>query len=384
MKSLRDYIFEVSKDLAKRAFDKAHGAQKNRIRKLYKQVNGEDLTDVDKDKGKDGKFHPKDRHELISLLKKLLDIRGENANLNDVDVSAITDMTGVFYNLRGGWMKGNTVTKGPGNIRIDEWNMSNVTNMDSMFAECHDFNCDISGWDLSNVTNMRYAFFKCWDWDAKGIDKWNLKKVTDLDHAFCMNRNITNENLSGWDVSNCTKFDSTFKGCDNFVGNGLESWNMSKAKSVCGMFAECNKLNFDVSKWDLRKCRDIRQVFANCGNMNLKPLEKWDISNAWYIDSLFWGQHDLELDLSGWDTSNVRTMYALFHFCKNLNVKGLDKWNLSKLRNMDEIFSYTEVNKDCDLRSQINKWEFPDNVSMKQAFYNIKGMDYYPYWYKKR
>ena len=37
-------------------------------------------------------YHPKDRDELRSLIKELLKERGKNADLNDINVSDITDM----------------------------------------------------------------------------------------------------------------------------------------------------------------------------------------------------------------------------------------------------------------------------------------------------
>jgi len=47
MKDITTYINEVSKELAQRAYDKATGAQKNRIKKGYKVAHGEDLDTTD-------------------------------------------------------------------------------------------------------------------------------------------------------------------------------------------------------------------------------------------------------------------------------------------------------------------------------------------------
>ena len=66
-------------------------------------------------------YHPKTKIELKDLLKKLLDERGEDANLNDIDVSQITDMSRLFFNLD------------PHNIDISEWDVSNVAKIDRMF-----------------------------------------------------------------------------------------------------------------------------------------------------------------------------------------------------------------------------------------------------------
>ena len=44
---------------------------------------------------------------------------------------------------------------------ISNWDVSNVTNMNTMFAWCEDFNQDISNWDVSNVKNMNSIFAYC-------------------------------------------------------------------------------------------------------------------------------------------------------------------------------------------------------------------------------
>lgn len=122
-------------------------------------------------------YHPKSRGELIDLLLKLLEKRGSNADLNDIDVSAITDMNSLFYE----------VNRVPGIDRIDisKWDVSNVTNMNSMFYKCYGFNCDLSEWDVSKVTDMRHMFEYCSVVNFD-IEKWKLNdkvKVKDMIHG---------------------------------------------------------------------------------------------------------------------------------------------------------------------------------------------------------
>ena len=47
------------------------------------------------------------------------------------------------------------------NQDISSWDVSNVTNMNTMFTWCQDFNQDISNWDVSNVKNMNSIFAYC-------------------------------------------------------------------------------------------------------------------------------------------------------------------------------------------------------------------------------
>ena len=88
---------------------------------------------------------PKTRSELKEIIKDRISKEGPNCDLNDIDVSLITDMSGLFY-----------VSKFTGDI--SGWDVSNVTKMSSMFFMSK-FNGDISKWNVSSVEDMDYMFF---------------------------------------------------------------------------------------------------------------------------------------------------------------------------------------------------------------------------------
>ena len=102
-------------------------------------------------------YFPKTKDELRQILEERLK-EDKNANLNDIDVSKITDMSYLFSDLD------------PHNIDISEWNVSNVTDMYKMFYDCNSFNSDLSNWDVSNVTDMYNMFDGCSS--LKHIPSW--------------------------------------------------------------------------------------------------------------------------------------------------------------------------------------------------------------------
>ena len=91
-------------------------------------------------------YHPKTRDELKELVDKLVKERGNEADLNDIDTSKITDMSYMFYDSKF-------------NGDISNWDVSNVKDMSFMFYGSP-FNGDISKWDVSNVEYMRSMFYK--------------------------------------------------------------------------------------------------------------------------------------------------------------------------------------------------------------------------------
>ena len=102
---------------------------------------------ITKDTGNNSyNYHPKTKDELKELVNKLIEERGDNADLNDIDTSEIKDMSELFMcsNFTGD---------------ISKWNVSNVENMNNMF-EYSKFNGDISNWNISNVKDMKYIFYK--------------------------------------------------------------------------------------------------------------------------------------------------------------------------------------------------------------------------------
>ena len=162
----------------------------------------------------DYKYFPKTTEELEDLIKKRINKEGREANLNDIDVSKITDMSSLFSGLDF-------------NGDISNWNVSGVENMSGMFFGCKDFNQDISDWDVSNVTDMRAMFYDCKSFN-QNISSWDVSKVTNMASMFC-NCGKFNQDISNWDVSNVTNMVSMFSGCKSF-NQDISTWDVSKVK----------------------------------------------------------------------------------------------------------------------------------------------------------
>ena len=69
------------------------------------------------------KYLPQSKEELKAIIEKRIKDEGNEVDLNDIDTSNITDMSGLF--------------------------------------EGTNFNGDISKWDVSNVTDMSYMLYEC-------------------------------------------------------------------------------------------------------------------------------------------------------------------------------------------------------------------------------
>ena len=192
-----------------------------------------------------GKKYPvKDRDELkriIHNVTRLFELSTEN--LNWLDVSNITDMS---YLVQNSFF----------NADISEWDTSNVTRMEYMFANACRFNCDISKWNTSKVTNMSCMF---------------------KDSAF-------NQDISNWDVKNVTHMAEMFARCP--FNQPLNNWNVSKVESMTFMF---------------EKNKDFNQ-----------PLDKWDVSNVSGFTKMFYDAQSFCQNISKWKTKPGANHTAMF------------------------------------------------------------------------
>lgn len=95
----------------------------------------------------DGKcaFYPVNDNNIHTVIDWSIQILGNEANLNWMDVSGVTHFTNLFHRQ----------TRFNGDI--SKWDVSNAVSMRGMFAWCN-FNGDISKWDVSNVADMCYMF----------------------------------------------------------------------------------------------------------------------------------------------------------------------------------------------------------------------------------
>ena len=139
-----------------------------------KQINKyiQERLRINKDTGNHHyNYHPKTRDELLELVNKLINERGNDADLNDIDTSEITDMSYMF-----------TYSKFNGDI--SNWDVNNVKNMQEMFynSKFSGKNGDISKWDVSNVNNMKYMF--CYSEFNVDISNWDVSNVKDMSFMF--------------------------------------------------------------------------------------------------------------------------------------------------------------------------------------------------------
>jgi surface protein len=130
------------------------------VNKQKKSINANDILYGIFNKLDNWEEPTKDEYDILTLYTGIYKIKrndilkelvrffikwfGNDCDLNWMDTSEITDMSGLFMYID---FYGD----------ISKWDVSNVTDMSSMF-EHSKFNNDISSWNVSNVRNMNRMF----------------------------------------------------------------------------------------------------------------------------------------------------------------------------------------------------------------------------------
>ena len=180
------------------------------------------FTDNNGKKHKKG-YKPKNTFALKELLKRMIEVRGDEGDFNDIDTSKIEDMS-------------------------------------FLFTSKYTFNGDISGWDVSKVKTMKYMFSFATSFN-QDISKWNTSKVTNMKNMFS-NAASFNQDISNWDVSEVTDMTGMFWGAESF-NQDISKWKFPKVTDMTGMFWGAESFNQNLSEWDLTRI-NTKIIFAFC------------------------------------------------------------------------------------------------------------------------
>ena len=177
-------------------------------------------------------------------------------------------------------------------ITFNNFNTSQVTNMQGMFSECESLpSIDLSNLNTSQVISMKSMFLGCEQLTSiKGLEKFNTSQVISMQSMFHLCSSLTNLDIRGFDTSKVTDMNSMFgncsllqridlSGCDtsqvyhmskifyrcSSLTNieGLDDFNTSKATSMSGMFYYCNKLSGEITITNT-KCNNYLNMFYDC------------------------------------------------------------------------------------------------------------------------
>ncbi len=165
-----------------------------------------------------------------------------------LSLSGTTDLSYAFYGA-------GSLTTAPG---MAGWDVSSITNMNSMFAYASTFNQDIGAWDVSGVTNMGWMFFSA-DTFNQDIGAWDVSGVTDMSWMF-IQAYAFNQDIGAWDVSSVIDIGGMFQNADAF-NQDIGNWDVSSVMNMGQMFRFADVFNQDIGSWDVSSVTGMGGMF---------------------------------------------------------------------------------------------------------------------------
>ena len=207
------------------------------------------------------------------------------------------------------------------NPEFYELRTSNGTNFDNLFRGYNGPDIDVSKWDTSKVTSAQYCFSYC----SKSMDisNWDLSSLTDASYMFGY---FTNGNkyidLSVLDFSNVTNVYHMFGG-SNTDYLDVRNINLTGTTSYYYLFRSCNGAELDLSTWDISKVNDL--------------------SNLCYFSGF------KKINLTGWNTVNVKYMGSAFYYMQYLETLLIPDWDMTNATSTSNFISSVPKLKYIDL-----------------------------------
>ncbi|MDA9339640.1 BspA family leucine-rich repeat surface protein [Polaribacter sp.] len=237
-------------------------------------------------------------------------------------------------------------------------NLTQVSDMSSMFRGATSFDSELSSWDVSKVTNMSSVFYNASSFTSD-LSAWDVSKVTNMSFMFYNASSFTSD-LSDWSVSNVLNMSSMLRGATSFDSE-LSSWDVSKVTNMSSMFYNASSFTSDLSAWNVSNVTNMFSMFRVATHFN-SDLSAWDVSNVTNTALMLYGTTQFDSDLSDWDVSNVIQMYLMFGAATSFT-SDLSRWNVSNVTNMSGVFRGT-TRFDSDLSS----WNVSSVIHMSQMF----------------
>ena len=235
-------------------------------------------------------FCPADKEALKKWILEQLIIQGPNANLNNVDLSKLTDLSFAFSRRKN-------------DMAIDK--VYGFRTKDRVYGSLGNFFTD------KEIYKLREKINKAWRIIWRNDNKFNLT----LNSEFRI-YNIfyyMNPDISDWDVSNINDMHCMFYGDDFNFNCNLDKWDVSNVINMHSMFKYCFQFNKPLNNWHVDNVKNMKYMFYSCNYFN-QPLDNWHVDSVQNMDSMF-GNSGFHQDISNWNINPSTCTDDMFIYC---------------------------------------------------------------------
>ena len=143
---------------------------------------------------------------------------------------------------------------------------------------------DINEWDVSQVTNMSRLFLRKKNFNSN-IGNWNTSSVNDMQAMFREAISF-NQDIGNWNTSSVTNMGNMFSGASVF-NQDIGNWNTSMVTTMAYMFDQASLFNQDIGNWNTSNVTNMIRMFSSALAFNRLTIGSWVIRNNCMTINMF-------------------------------------------------------------------------------------------------
>lgn len=245
----------------------------------------------------------------------------------EVDIKSISDSEApvLYYNTKHSYAK------------PDKYTSRNSLKRNYMSYDAAGYR--LYNWEHANqkIYSLRMAFvgYTYSDSEYKNVYQEKITKlllpdlvdnyVTDLSFMFQNVENVNYIDVSGWDTSNVVTLRGMFNKAgyqNNYINNkvppgfrikGIEDWDVRNVRDMDLLFSECGYMEkLDLSKWKTDSLGGVYEGIDEVGTISVDGSQG---------SRIFLNCQAEEINISGWDFSQMQTMKMMFGYGSSTSKK---------------------------------------------------------------
>jgi len=262
-------------------------------------------------------------------------------------VSIYGDFPAIFFN--DGFATGNISDNGK-ILSVDQWGDIAWRNMFDAFAGC--VNLDVTALDapnLSNVSLLQQTFFGCKALVGnESFQDWDVSNVSSMESMFAQAENF-NQDIGQWNVSNVLNMTQMFAAAESF-NQDIGNWNVSNVLGMGSMFQQAISFNQNIGNWNVSGVSNMSNMFSEATMFN-QYIGDWEVGNVQFMSGMFSGATAFNQDIGGWNVANVVSMPQMFLRATNFD-QSLENWNVGNVGQPAAFSSMEQMFNDSGLSNE--------------------------------
>ena len=201
----------------------------------------------------------------------------------------------------------------------------NIKKADAMFAGCENLtSIDLSQLDLKNVTSLTDMFKNCYKASVVSLPKIGaVKDISGMFQNVGIGADRQTQILGNLNTAACEKMVETFAGSNLYSYHLVENLNTQSLINAERMFFRSNFTEINLSKWQTQNLKNTRKMFAESMELMRCDLSNWSVPELEYCDRMFDLCTSLQnVNLNWTDIKHIKDMS--FMFAENLALESID------------------------------------------------------------